>query len=69
MNVTIGQPALEMKKRQAALVVTLLLLRCLELEERLLQNCDVSSKVRHAFRVRSNDEKPDERGLKNAGRC
>ena len=30
MNVTIGQPALEMKKRQAALVVTLLLLRCLE---------------------------------------
>ena len=37
--------ALEMKKRQAALVVTFLLLRCLELGERLLQNCDVSSKV------------------------
>jgi hypothetical protein len=31
--------ALEMEKRQAALVVTFLLLRCLELGERLLQNC------------------------------
>ena len=41
--------ALEMKREQAALVVTLLLLRCLELGERLLQNCDVSFKVRHAI--------------------
>jgi hypothetical protein len=59
--------ALEMKRERAALVVTLLFLRCLELGERLLQNCDVSFKVRPLVRVRSNDFKPDERCLKKCG--
>jgi hypothetical protein len=57
--------ALEMEKRQAALVVTFLLPRCLELGERLKIVRFVHGG--HASRVRSNDEKRDECGLRKCG--